>query len=66
MTTDSEVVLEAKGIIKTFGNHAALKGVDISFRRGEVHALLGENGAEIDAHQDRHRRLYPGWWFDLP
>lgn len=45
MTTDNEVVLEARGIIKTFGNHAALKGVDISFRRGEVHALLGENGA---------------------
>ncbi|MBT9369627.1 sugar ABC transporter ATP-binding protein [Rhizobium sp. CSW-27] len=45
MATAEGVVLEARGITKTFGNHTALKGVDISLRRGEVHALLGENGA---------------------
>ncbi len=45
MTSDQRPVLEATGITKTFGNHAALKAVDIRFNAGEVHALLGENGA---------------------
>ncbi|MBA3912217.1 MAG: sugar ABC transporter ATP-binding protein, partial [Rhodobacter sp.] len=38
-------VLEARGIVKVFGQHRALDNVDFSARRGEVHALLGENGA---------------------
>jgi simple sugar transport system ATP-binding protein len=45
MTETSRVVLEGVGITKTFGNHTALRAVDIAFRAGEVHALLGENGA---------------------
>jgi len=39
------VVLEAKGIAKAFGAVQALQGVDLTVRRGVVHALLGENGA---------------------
>ncbi len=42
---DSEYVLEARGVIKIFGNHTALDAVDFGLRAGEVHALLGENGA---------------------
>src|SRR5438270_12008426 len=33
------------GIAKRFGSTQALAGVDLDLRAGEVHALVGENGA---------------------
>lgn len=39
------VLLRARGLTKRFGDVAALAGVDIEVERGEIHALLGENGA---------------------
>ncbi len=42
---DGQVVLEARGLSKTFGAIRALDGVDFALRRGEIHALAGENGA---------------------
>ncbi|MAB81675.1 MAG: sugar ABC transporter ATP-binding protein [Planctomycetes bacterium] len=40
-----ELLLDARGIVKSFGGNAVLRGVDFDVRVGEVHALLGENGA---------------------
>jgi galactofuranose transport system ATP-binding protein len=44
MTTDIPL-LQMEGITKRFSGLTALDGVDLSLRRGEVHALVGENGA---------------------
>jgi simple sugar transport system ATP-binding protein len=37
--------IEMAGIVKTFGAVMANDNVDFSIREGEIHALLGENGA---------------------
>jgi simple sugar transport system ATP-binding protein len=39
------VVLELRGITKTFPGVVANDAIDLDLRDGEVHALLGENGA---------------------
>jgi simple sugar transport system ATP-binding protein len=41
----SEVVLEARGIVKEFGHVQALRGASLQVRRGEIVALVGDNGA---------------------
>lgn len=38
-------IIQTHGIQKRYGGTIALAGADLSFRRGEVHALAGENGA---------------------
>lgn len=40
-----KILLEMKGIGKTFPGVKALEGVNLTVRAGQVHALLGENGA---------------------
>ncbi|WP_429030416.1 sugar ABC transporter ATP-binding protein [Aeromonas media] len=42
---NQDVLLNARGICKTFPGVRALHQVDFSLRRGEIMALLGENGA---------------------
>ena len=41
----SEYVLELHDIVKTFGSSVALNGMHFQLKPGEVHALMGENGA---------------------
>jgi ABC-2 type transport system ATP-binding protein len=38
-------VLEAKGLVKRFGDRAALRGVSLAAGRGELVAVIGPNGA---------------------
>ncbi len=40
-----DVVLEMKNIVKSFPGVRALDGVNLTLRKGTVHALMGENGA---------------------
>jgi branched-chain amino acid transport system ATP-binding protein len=41
----SDLILEAQGLVKEFGGFAAVRGVDLSIKRGTIHALIGPNGA---------------------
>jgi ABC-2 type transport system ATP-binding protein len=38
-------VVRVHGLVKDFGSHRALDGLDLDVRRGEVHGFLGPNGA---------------------
>lgn len=38
-------MIEARGLEKRFGTHAALRGVDLSIAEGELFALIGPDGA---------------------
>ena len=40
-----QVLLKMQNITKTFGNIKALNNVNLELKSGEVHALMGENGA---------------------
>ncbi|MCR5138072.1 MAG: sugar ABC transporter ATP-binding protein [Oscillospiraceae bacterium] len=41
----AEILLEIKKMSKNFGPIVALKEVDLTVRRGEIHGLIGENGS---------------------
>ena len=45
LTSDSAPVVQMRGITIEFPGVRALDGVDLTLRPGEVHALMGENGA---------------------
>jgi len=45
MTAGQPALVEARGISKHFGGVEVLGDVDLDLRPGEIHALLGENGA---------------------
>ncbi|TIC80408.1 ATP-binding cassette domain-containing protein [Nocardioides sp. GY 10113] len=41
----AELAVDAAGLVKKFGTHHAVDGVDLQVRRGEVFGVLGPNGA---------------------
>ncbi|GAA3887400.1 daunorubicin resistance protein DrrA family ABC transporter ATP-binding protein [Saccharothrix violaceirubra] len=41
----TDLMIEAHGVVKAFGAHKALDGVDLAVPRGTVTGLLGHNGA---------------------
>ena len=45
MANKGDLLLEMKDVKKRFGGAIALRGTTLSVRAGEIHALLGENGA---------------------
>jgi ABC-type sugar transport system ATPase subunit len=45
MCLEPKAVLEAKNVSKHYSGVVALKNVNMQFRKGEVHAIVGENGA---------------------
>lgn len=45
MTLHSDYILQVHGLSKSFLGVKALDDVQLNLRRGEVHALMGENGA---------------------
>jgi ABC-2 type transport system ATP-binding protein len=42
---ETEAVVEARGLVKTYGKVEAVRGIDLSVRPGEVFGFLGPNGA---------------------
>ncbi len=44
-STCTELAIEVQGLTKSFGNHSALRGVDLEVRRGESVVIFGPNGA---------------------
>jgi lipooligosaccharide transport system ATP-binding protein len=41
----SDVLVEARGLVKRFGDAVAVDGIDVEVRRGEAFGFLGPNGA---------------------
>jgi ABC-2 type transport system ATP-binding protein len=42
---DPEAAVSVRGLVKRYGGSAAVDGLDLDIRRGEIFALLGPNGA---------------------
>lgn len=42
---NSQIYISVKGVTKTFGNFEALRGIDLSVKKGEFLTLFGPNGA---------------------
>jgi ABC-2 type transport system ATP-binding protein len=42
---DTDLAVRAEGLMKTFGEHRAVDGIDLHVRPGEIFGILGPNGA---------------------
>ncbi|TLP98063.1 ATP-binding cassette domain-containing protein [Nesterenkonia salmonea] len=43
--SDSAYAVEARGLVKTFGDNVAVDGIDLTIPRGGIYGVLGPNGA---------------------
>ena len=43
--TPAELVISIRGLRKRYGDHEAVRGIDLEIHRGEIFAFLGPNGA---------------------
>ncbi|GEM_PF-4697082 len=44
-TSSAQPVVSVSGLVKRYGSHEAVSGIDLDVRRGEIVAFLGPNGA---------------------
>ena len=57
----NDPILEMRRVSKSFFSIKALRDVDLTVYAGEIHALMGENGAgKVDADEDPVGRLQAG------
>ena len=60
MSTESdEIIIEAEGVKVNFGDFWALKGVDITVRKGEIIVILGPSGSGKSTFIRTLNRLQP-------
>lgn len=55
----SEYVIEMKDIVKSFGNVQAVKNGQFTLKKGEIHSLIGENGAGKSTMMKLLYGMYP-------
>ena len=55
----AKILLEMKNITKTFPGVKALDNVNLKVEEGEIHALVGENGAGISTLMNVLSGVYP-------
>lgn len=64
MPATADAILTMTGIAKRFGPVQALKQVDLTVRRGEIHAICGENGAGKSTLMNILSGVYPHGSYD--
>lgn len=42
---DNQLIIQARGLVKRFGNFTAVAGIDFEVQRGEIFGFLGPNGS---------------------
>ena len=55
----SDYVIEMKDIVKSFGNVQAVKNGQFTLKTGEIHSLIGENGAGKSTMMKLIYGMYP-------
>ena len=57
--SEEEMIIETKGVKVNFGDFWALKGIDISIRKGEIVVILGPSGSGKSTYIRTLNRLQP-------